>query len=109
MHSQSALEGIIELREHNHLRGEDVRKVKIDIFRTAYDIIGGGEFGPKDQASTKEEADHNLKYLAAVALLDGAVEPPQFLPRRIDSRDVQELSTLGQAQVASLLSSVRPS
>ena len=91
VHSQSALEGIIELRKANHLRGADVRKVKIDIFRTAYDIIGGGEFGPKDEAHTKEDADHNLKYLAAVALLDEAVEPAQFLPRRIAAKDVQDL------------------
>ena len=91
VHSQSALEGILELREAHHIRAGDVRKVKIDIFRTAYDIIGGGEFGPKDEAHTKEDADHNLKYLAAVALLDGAVGPAQFLPERIESKDVQEL------------------
>src|SRR2546421_3050573 len=91
VHSQSALEGILELRGAHHLRGADVRKVKIDIFRTAYDIIGGGEFSPRDDAHTKEDADHNLKYLAAVALLDGAVEPAQFLPRRIEAKDVQEL------------------
>src|SRR5258706_1654389 len=90
VHTQSALEGILELRQQHNLRGQDVRKVTIDIFRTAYDIVGGGEFGNKDEAHTKEQADHNLKYLAAVALLDGQVNTEQFLPDRIESPDVQD-------------------
>src|SRR5215208_3419440 len=80
VHAQSALEAILELRQQHQLCGQDVRAVKIDIFRTAYDIVGGGKFGPKDEAHTKEDADHNLNYLAAVALLDGAVGPVQFTP-----------------------------
>ena len=40
---------------------------------------------------TKEEADHSLPYLVAVALLDGQVMPEQFRPDRIRGTDVQEL------------------
>ena len=40
---------------------------------------------------TKEQADHSLPYLVAVALLDGQVMPEQFRSERIDRRDVQEL------------------
>jgi 2-methylcitrate dehydratase len=90
-HSQSALEGILQLREQHRIRGGQVKSVTIDIFQTAYNIIGGGEFGAKDQVQTKEQADHNLPYLAAVALLDGTVEPAQFTPQRIRRRDVQSL------------------
>jgi 2-methylcitrate dehydratase len=40
---------------------------------------------------TKEEADHNLSYLLAVALMDGDVVPAQFRPERITRPDVQAL------------------
>ena len=40
---------------------------------------------------TKEEADHSLPYLVAVAILDGQVMPEQYYPERIQRADVQEL------------------
>jgi 2-methylcitrate dehydratase len=40
---------------------------------------------------TKEQADHSLPYLLAVALLDGDVMPAQFKPERIIKPDVQNL------------------
>jgi hypothetical protein len=33
------------------------------------DFTGGGRFGPKTNVHTKEDADHSLPYLLAVALL----------------------------------------
>src|SRR5256885_16969428 len=39
----------------------------------------------------KEQADHSLPYLVAVALLDGEVMPAQYRPARILSDDVQAL------------------
>lgn len=91
IHSQSALEGILELREVHRLRAEDVERVEVDIFDVAYHIIGGGEEGDKHQVRTKEEADHSLPYLVAVALLDGEVTPRQYLPDRLMQDDVQSL------------------
>ena len=38
---------------------------------------------------TKEQADHSLPYLLAVALLDHHVKPAQFTPERIIKPDVQ--------------------
>jgi 2-methylcitrate dehydratase len=40
---------------------------------------------------TKEQADHSLPYLVAVALIDGDVMPAQFKPDRIVKPDVQNL------------------
>jgi 2-methylcitrate dehydratase len=68
-----------------------VRSVAIDIFKTAHDIVGGGKFGPKYEVHTKEDADHSLPYLTAVALLDGDVWPEQLTPERISRSDVQQL------------------
>src|SRR5947199_3822236 len=90
-HSQSALEGILELRAKHHVRSEEIESIKIDIFDVAYHIIGGGEEGDKQRVRTKEEADHSLPYMVAVALLDGDVSPAQYVPERIVRNDVQAL------------------
>ena len=72
-HSQSALEGILELKQAHHVRPEEIERIEIDIFAVSYNIIGGGEEGDKHVVRTKEEADHSLPYMVAVALLDGEV------------------------------------
>lgn len=91
IHSQSALEGILELRHAARFTGADVDRVEISIFDVAYNIIGGGEEGEKTTIQTKEEADHSLPYMVAVAILDGQVMPEQYSPTRITSPDVQDL------------------
>ena len=90
-HSQSALEGVLELRAAHHLRPDEIERVVIDIFDVAYNIIGGGEEGDKQRVRTKEEADHSLPYMVAVALLDGDVTPAQYTSERIIREDVQHL------------------
>jgi 2-methylcitrate dehydratase len=90
-HSQSVLEGILELRTAQHVHPEEIEHIEIDIFDVAYHIIGGGEEGNKQQVYTKEEADHSLPYMVAVALLDGDVSPAQYEPERIVREDVQSL------------------
>src|SRR5579859_7659395 len=62
-HSQSALEGVLELRAAHHIRPQEIERVHIDIFDVAYSIIGGGEEGDKQQVRTKEEAHHSLPYI----------------------------------------------
>jgi 2-methylcitrate dehydratase len=91
IHSQSAIEALLELRSQHGLRAGEVQRIELDTFQVAYDIIGGGEEGEKQSVATKEEADHSLPYLLAVALLDGQVLPEQYLPERILAEDVQEL------------------
>lgn len=91
IHSQSALEGILKLKERHGIDPGEVSSVKLETFDVAYDIIGGGEEGEKKTVRTKEEADHSLPYMLAVALLDGEVYPAQYEPERIVSSDVQRL------------------
>ncbi len=90
-HSQSALEGALELKERLQLRPDDIERVEVVIFDVAYHIIGGGEEGDKYRVGTKEEADHSLPYMVAVALLDGQVTPAQYSAERIADKDVQAL------------------
>lgn len=91
VHSQSVLEGILALRTEYQLEADLVETVEIEIFDVAYHIIGGGEEGEKKTIRTKEQADHSLPYLVAVALLDGQVMPEQYDPARILQHDVQQL------------------
>jgi 2-methylcitrate dehydratase len=91
IHSQSAIEAILELKAENGFAAEDIESIGIDIFDVAYNIIGGGEEGAKMEVRTKEEADHSLPYMVAVAALDGKVGPRQYLPSRIRRDDVQSL------------------
>src|SRR2546421_11930778 len=90
-HSQSVLEGILELRASHQVEAQNVDAIEIEIFDVAYHIIGGGEEGDKQQVRTKEEADHSLPYMVAVALLDGDVSPAQYMSERIVREDVQTL------------------
>jgi len=94
IHSQTAIEAAVEIARRPGFEAERVRKVTVTTFQVAFDIIGGGEEGDKHSINTKEEADHSLPYLLAVALLDGAVEPAQFAPGRIVGDDVQRLLRL---------------
>lgn len=91
VHSQSTLEGILELRREHGIRAEEIVRIEVETFDVAYHIIGGGEEGDKTIVRTKEDADHSLPYMVAVALLDGQVMPEQYRPERIHREDVQTL------------------
>jgi 2-methylcitrate dehydratase len=91
IHSQSAIEALLELRAEHGLSGGDVTRIELDTFKVAYDIIGGGEEGDKHQVRSKEQADHSLPYLLAVAMLDGQVLPEQYVVERVLADDVQQL------------------
>ncbi|MGH3321753.1 MAG: MmgE/PrpD family protein [Streptosporangiaceae bacterium] len=81
IHSQSAIEAMLDLREREGFTGGDVERVDLEVFDVAYNSIGGGEEGDKTSIRTKEEADHSLPYLLAVAALDGQVLPAQWRGR----------------------------
>lgn len=89
--SQTAVDLAIELRSRHELAGAAIAKVIVEVADGAYEVLGGGKYGPKDDCHIKEQADHNLKYLVAVALLDGEVWPDQFTSERIERDDVQTM------------------
>ena len=91
IHSQSSIEGLLELSDAEGFKAKDVESIDVEIFDVAYHIIGGGEEGSKLEVRTKEEADHSLNYMLAVALLDGTVMPAQYGSKRIVRSDVQDL------------------
>jgi 2-methylcitrate dehydratase len=91
IHTQSAVHCMVELGRQNQLDPGKVISIEADVIRIAYDFAGGGLYGVDKVVRTKEQADHSLPYLLAVALLDGDVMPAQFEPDRIMRADVQQL------------------
>jgi 2-methylcitrate dehydratase len=91
IHGQPVLEAVLKLKRDNGLAAGDVEAVRCDIFQSGFDIAGGGAFGPKDRPQTKEQADYNLKYLIAAALLDDEVGPAQLEQSRVQAADAQAL------------------
>ncbi|MGO4327481.1 MmgE/PrpD family protein [Cupriavidus sp. M-11] len=91
IHGQPVLEVTLALKRANDVKSEEVEEVVCDIFQTGFDIAGGGGFGPKDDPRTKEQADYNLKYLIAAAMLDDQVGPAQLEPGRVQADDAQAL------------------
>ena len=91
IHAQSALDAALEIRGRPGFDVTRVRAVRLETFDVAHQIIGGGEEGDKRIVRSKEEADHSLPYMLAVALIDGEVQPEQYAPARIAADNVQRL------------------
>jgi 2-methylcitrate dehydratase len=90
-HAQSAIEALLDLLSENGIAPREIQRIEVDVFDVAYRIIGGGEEGDKTVVRTKEQADHSLPYMLAVAALDGDVMPAQYMADRIARADVQDL------------------
>ncbi len=91
IHGQPVLEATLALKREHGLSSDEIDEVVCDIFQTGFDIAGGGSFGPKDNPQSKEQADYNLKYLIAAALLDDEVGPAQLEAARVQAADAQAL------------------
>jgi 2-methylcitrate dehydratase len=91
IHTQSAVHCMVELARRNKIDPGKVTAIEAEVFQLCYDFAGGGLYGVDRVIQTKEQADHSLPYLLAVALLDGDVMPAQFNPDRIIKPDVQGL------------------
>src|ERR1700723_1949329 len=91
IHTQSAVHCMVELASRNKIDFDKIVSIEAEVFQLAFDFAGGGLYGVDKVIRTKEQADHSLPYLLAVALLDGDVMPAQFKPERIIKPDVQNL------------------
>jgi len=80
IHGQVVIDATLSLRDEHGISAGDVAAVELEVFQGAFDIAGRGRYGSKDHPSTKEQADYNLRYLVAVALLDGRSAPSSSRP-----------------------------
>ena len=69
IHTQAAVHCMVELARQNKIDPTKVVSIEALVFQLAYDFAGGGLYGVDKVIRTKEQADHSLPYLLAVALL----------------------------------------
>lgn len=92
IHTQSAIECILSLLKKHPIDPTKIQTIEADVPQITFDFSGGGLYGSAaTKITSKEQADHSLPYLLAVAVLDKEVMQPQFLPERIQRKDVQDL------------------
>ena len=87
------IQAALELRKEHDIDPNAVSHIEIRVGHTVYHH---GWWKP-ERPLTSIGAQMNLGYVAAVALLDGQVLPPQFTDERLDADDVWEL--LGKVDV----------
>ena len=73
--SHSSITGVIELTKEHNIQPDQIAKVLI---RGLPNRVTGEPKRNTVIPATKEDADHNLAYLLAAGIMDGAVGPDQF-------------------------------
>lgn len=91
LHSQTAIEGVIDMKREHGFSPEDIEEVEIGIYERAYFIMGEGKAGAREHVLNKETADHSLPYVLSAAIIDEQVLPAQYEEARIRADDVQTL------------------
>jgi 2-methylcitrate dehydratase len=90
--SQTAIEGVLDLKQRYAVSADDVERVDIDVFELAYHVAGGGdESRYASEVESIEQAHQSIPYVTAAALLDGELTPAQYTLERIRRTDVQQL------------------
>ncbi|MFZ0217145.1 MAG: MmgE/PrpD family protein, partial [Candidatus Dormiibacterota bacterium] len=89
-HAQSVLAAVLDLRRRHAIAADDVEAVDVWVAHATWEIVGPGA-GDKTNVTTREEADHSLPFVVAVAMLDGDVMPEQYEATRLAGADVQSL------------------
>jgi 2-methylcitrate dehydratase PrpD len=87
------IQAALELRTEHRIDPKSIAHIEIRVGQTVY---SHGWWQP-ERPLTSIGAQMNLGYAASVALLDGAVMPPQFTEEKLNADDVWEL--LGKVEV----------
>jgi 2-methylcitrate dehydratase PrpD len=91
--AQPAVDGCLRLCRENGLKPADLAEVKVRTFAAAAALT-------RQPPANTEEAQYNLAFPVAAALIDGAVGPVQVLPPRIFDRDIIDLAARLEVEVA---------
>ena len=90
--AQPAVDGCLKLMRANGLQPADIARVKVRTFAAAAALT-------RQPPANTEEAQYNLAFPVAAALIDGAVGPAQVLPPRIFERDILDLAARLEVEV----------
>jgi 2-methylcitrate dehydratase PrpD len=91
--AQPAVAGSLQLVRENRLKPADLAKVRVRTFAAAAALT-------RRPPANTEEAQYNLAFPVAAALIDGAVGPVQVLPPRLFERDILDLASRLEVEVA---------
>lgn len=86
--SHSSIMGVIDLTKRDNIKPDDIQKVLVRGLPFRQD------FPPRPNKvipATKEDADHNLAFLLAMGIIDGAMGPDQYAKEQWKEPKVQEL------------------
>ena len=83
--AQAPIEGALKLLRTHRLSIEEMHSIHVRTFAAAVEL---SRAHPRDT----EEAQYNLAYPVAAALIDGEVGPRQVLPPRIHDRSILDLA-----------------
>jgi 2-methylcitrate dehydratase PrpD len=91
--AQPAVDGVLKIQQEEKLSPAAIRRIRIRTF------VAACALNLKPPRNT-EEAQYNIAYPVAAALLDGEVGPRQVLPPRIFDRDMIHLLSTVTTEVA---------
>ncbi len=83
--AQPAVAGCLKLVREHHLDPAELAAVRVRTFKAAASLT-------RRPPRNTEEAQYNLAFPVAAALLDGVVGPSQVLPPRLFDRDILDLA-----------------
>jgi 2-methylcitrate dehydratase PrpD len=83
--AQPAVAGCLKLVKKHHLKPADLATVRVRTFKAAASLT-------RQPPRNTEEAQYNLAFPVAAALLDGDVGPAQVLPPRLFDQDILDLA-----------------
>jgi 2-methylcitrate dehydratase PrpD len=91
--AQPAIAGCLKLARENRLKPADLAGVKVRTFAAAAALT-------RKPPQNTEEAQYNLAFPVAAALIDGAVGSAQVLPPRLFDQDILDLAGRLEVEVA---------
>jgi 2-methylcitrate dehydratase PrpD len=91
--AQPAVAGCLKLVKDHNLKPTDLAAVKVRTFKAAASLT-------RQPPRNTEEAQYNLAFPVAAALIDGAVGPVQVLPPRLFDADILDLAGRLDVEVA---------
>ncbi len=82
--AQPAVDGALKILRGHRIGPEAVKEIQVHTFEAAARLS-------RDYPGNTEEAQYNMAFPIAAALIDGEVGPAQVLPPRLFDRDIQRL------------------
>ena len=82
--AQPGVDGVLKIMRENNLNPEDIKQIKVFTFKESAALS-------TDYPRNTEEAQYNISFPIAAALLDGEVGPDQVLPPRLFEKDIHQM------------------